>query len=235
MKIEVLFGEICNLFGDWQNVTYLRQTLPEAEFIETPLENTPFFVTGTPDLIYIGSMTEANQRRAIKALLPYADRLRELVENGTAVLATGNGGEILMKHISYVTEKIETEGLGIVDLTVKTDLFDRFNGKVLGRFEDIDIVGFQSQFSTVWGDNAKNPFIKVLRGTGYNRKGEYEGYRYKNLFVTSLLGPLLPNNPLFTEYLLKLAGEEKEAAFRPQAMAAYEQRLKEFRDPKTVF
>ena len=235
MKIEVLYGEICNLFGDWQNATYLRQTLPEAEIIETPLENTPCFVTDTPDLIYIGSMTEANQRRAIKALQPHANRLKELIENGTAVLATGNGGEILMKQIDYVTEKIKTEGLGIVDLTVKTDLFDRFNGKVLGRFEDMDIVGFQSQFSTVSGDNTKSPFLKVERGVGCNRKGEYEGWRYKNLFVTSLLGPLLPLNPLFTEYLIRLAGEEKEAAFRPQAMAAYEQRLKEFKDPKTVF
>ena len=32
-----------------------------------------------------------------------------------------------------------------------------------------------------------------------------------------------------------LTGTKAEAAFRPQAMAAYEQRLKEFRDPKTEF
>ena len=235
MKIEILFGEICNLFGDWQNVTYLKQTLPEAEFFETPLEETPYFASGAPDLIYIGSMTESNQRRAINALRPYAARLKELIESGTVLLATGNGGEILMKHISYVTEKIETDGLGLADLTVTTDLFDRFNGKVLGRFEDMDIVGFQSQFSTVSGNNSENPFIKVTRGTGYNRRSDYEGYRYKNLFVTSLLGPLLPNNPLFTEYLLRQAGTETEAAFRSEAMAAYEQRLKEFKDPKTVF
>lgn len=180
-------------------------------------------------------MTESNQRRAIQALRPYSERLKELIENGIVVLATGNGGEILMKRISYVTEKTEIDGLGLIDFTVKTDFFNRFNGKVLGRFEMIDIVGFQSQFSTISGNNNKNPFIKVTRGTGYNGRGDFEGYRHKNLFITSLLGPLLPNNPLFLEYMLRLAGIDTKAAFREEALRAYEQRLKEFQDPKTIF
>ena len=33
MKIEVLFPEFCNLFGDAYNMVYLEKTLPEAEFI----------------------------------------------------------------------------------------------------------------------------------------------------------------------------------------------------------
>ena len=35
MKIEVLFPEFCNLFGDAYNMVYLEKTLPEAEFIRT--------------------------------------------------------------------------------------------------------------------------------------------------------------------------------------------------------
>ena len=31
MKIEVLFPEFCNLFGDAYNMVYLEKTLPEAE------------------------------------------------------------------------------------------------------------------------------------------------------------------------------------------------------------
>ena len=30
MKIEVLFPEFCNLFGDAYNMVYLEKTLPEA-------------------------------------------------------------------------------------------------------------------------------------------------------------------------------------------------------------
>ena len=40
MVIEVLFQEVCNLFGDKENVTYLQATLPEAEFIFTALNDT---------------------------------------------------------------------------------------------------------------------------------------------------------------------------------------------------
>ncbi|MBQ7689523.1 MAG: hypothetical protein IJT27_09945 [Clostridia bacterium] len=235
MTVEILFSEVCNLFGDTKNVQYLKQTLPQAEFIETALTDTPYFANAAPDLIYIGGMTENTQRRVIAKLFPLKGRLQALIDAGTVILATGNAGEVFMKHISYVTERIETDGLGLVDLTVKTNLFDRFNGKVLGRFEDMDIVGFKSQFSFVYGDNEKNPFVRVQRGIGYNRKSKLEGVRINNFFCTSLLGPLLPNNPLFTEYLLKLAGADTPAAFRKEAMAAYEQRLKEFRDPTTKF
>ena len=235
MTVEILYPEICNLFGDAQNAAYLQKTLPDAEFIETALTDKPFFAENTPDIIYLGSMTERTQRLVIEKLLPLRDRLRELTENGTVMLFTGNAGEVLMKHLSYVTEGIETDGLGLLDLTVKTDLFRRVNGKVLGTFENIQIVGFRSAFSTVYGKNDDCAFIKTLRGVGYNDAPGFEGVRKNNLFCTSLLGPILPVNPLFTEYLIRLAGAEAPAAFRKEAIDAYEQRLKEFRDPKTVF
>ena len=39
MKIEVLFPEFCNLFGDAYNMVYLEKTLPEAEFIRTKIRD----------------------------------------------------------------------------------------------------------------------------------------------------------------------------------------------------
>ena len=47
MVIEILFNEVCNLFGDGQNAAYLKATLPEAEFIFTPLTDTPYFAENT--------------------------------------------------------------------------------------------------------------------------------------------------------------------------------------------
>ena len=53
---------------------------------------------------------------------------------------------------------------------------------------------------------------------------------------THMLGPLLVLNPLLTEYILSLLPVDKpRAALREEAMAAYEQRLSEFRNPKTPF
>ena len=235
MAIEILFREVCSLFGDGQNAAYLQATLPEEEFIFTALTDTPWFTDHTPDLIYIGAMSESTQRRVIEKLLPWRDRLAELIDGGTVILATGNACEVFTKHISYVSEKIETDALGLFDFTVKTDLFDRYNGKVLGTADGVTVTGFRSQFSMIDGDNSDNCFIKVERGDGIRRGSKLEGFRRNNCIGTQLLGPLLPLNPLFTEYLLRLAGKEAKAAYREEAMAAYEQRLKEFRDPKTVF
>ena len=235
MVIEILFPEVCGLYGDSQNETYLRATVPDAQFITTAITDTPYFAENDPDMILIGSMSEAIQRRVIEKLLPLKARIEALIEKGTPILATGNAGEIFAKHISYLTEKLEADGLGIFDLTVKTDLFDRYNGKVLGEFNDLTIVGFRSQFSFLYGDNTNCYFVKCIRGDGINRESKLEGMRKNNLICTEILGPILPLNPLFCEYLLSLSGISAAAAYKEAAMNAYNQRLEEFRDPNVVF
>ena len=235
MVIEILFNEVCSLFGDSQNAAYLKATLPEAEFIYTPLTETPYFVDNTPDMIYLGAMTENTQRRVLNKLMPLKARIEELVDAGVPFLATGNAADIFCRSIDYVTEEIKVDGLGIFDMEVKTDLFDRYNGKTLGEFEGMKIVGFRSQFSFIYGDNSSNYFLKCIRGDGINRESKLEGMRKNNLICTQVIGPILPLNPQFCEYFIGLTGTKAVAAFRENAMAAYEQRLKEYNDPKVAF
>lgn len=235
MVIEILFQEVCGLYGDSQNATYLEATLPDAQFIYTKLTDTPYFAENTPDLIYIGCMSESIQRRVIERLLPYRDRLSQLIDNGTPILATGNAGEIFARQIHYVTEDMIVDGLGIFELSVKTDLFKRYNSMVLGEFENQKIVGFRSQFSFLYGDNSQNYFLKCLRGDGINPQSKLEGMRKNNLICTQLLGPILPLNPLFCEYFIGLSDIAATAAFKESAMSAYMQRLSEFSDPKIPF
>lgn len=230
MIVEILFQEVCGLYGDSQNATYLQACLPDAEFIYTKLTDVPYFAEGTPDLIYIGCMSESTQRRVISKLLPLKDRLIQLINSGVVILATGNAGEIFSKHINYVTEKLKVDALGIFDLTVTTDLFNRYNDVTLGDFNGIKITGFRSQFSFLYGDNAEYPFIRCERGIGINPSSKLEGMRKNNLICTQLLGPILPLNPLFCEYLLQLCGVDTPAAYRNEAIAAYKQRLHEFQN-----
>ena len=235
MVVEILFEEVCGLYGDGQNVNFLQATLPQAQFVRTALTDEPYFAEHTPDLIYIGSMIERIQRRGIEKLRPYTARLEELVEKDVPILATGNAGEIFCKHITYKTEETEIDGLGLVDLTVETDYFNRYNGKVLADFEGMEIVGFRSQFSFMQGDNSQNYFLQVRRGDGLNKKSKLEGFRVHNLIGTNLLGPILALNPLFCEYFVGLSGAQAEAAYKDEAMDAYRQRVKEFSDPEVKF
>lgn len=234
MTVEILYGEVCNLYGDAGNIAYLRKCLPDAEIIETALQKRPAFSCKTPDLIYMGSMSEKMQELTIEKLTPYKKQLERLIEKGTAMLFTGNSMEILGSRIERDNGSC-VEGLGIIDMVTEQQMFHRYNGLVLGVFEGIKIVGFRSQFSQIYPTSAQ-PFVSVLKGRGINTGEVYEGIRINNLFCTNLLGPFLIVNPLFTEYLIKTAGVwDFTLPFIEVSIQVYENRLKEFENKKTKF
>lgn len=235
MIIEILFDEICNLYGDPQNAEYLRSTLPDAEFIRTTLDAKPYFADNRPDLILIGSMSDSMQEAVVSKLRAYKDRIIELINDNVVFLATGNACEVFCNSIENLTLETRFEGLSIFPYDIKINWFDRYNGKVLGKFENMVITGFKSQFSMIYGDNSAEPFVKIDRGIGINKNSKLEGFRRHNFFGTHILGPILPLNPQFCEYIIALAGESATAAFKEEAMDAYNQRVKEFTDPNIKF
>lgn len=79
IRIEVLYGEFANLFGDLQNVNYLKSCIPDAEVIYTGLHDKPAFADGGADFVYMGSMTENQQELVIEALTPYRKQLEEQI------------------------------------------------------------------------------------------------------------------------------------------------------------
>ena len=99
MKIEILFPELCNLYGDISNMKYLKKCLPDAEYIETAIDEEPAFVAQDVDFIYLGAMTERMQEKVIAKLLPYKERMEELIKNNVVFLFTGNSIEVLGKYI----------------------------------------------------------------------------------------------------------------------------------------
>lgn len=236
MKIELLFPDLCNLFGDNANPRYLRKCLPDAEFIETDLSQVPAFVEQNDiNLIYMGPMTESMQEKVINKLREYKERIQELIQKGTCFLMTGNSLEVFGEFIEN-EDGSRIEGLGLYQTHAKRDMMNRFNGLMLGEFQDIPIVGFKSQFAQSYGENQENYFVKVTRGPGINKDSSYEGIKMNNFIATYVLGPILILNPLFTKYLLKQMGvEEPKLAFEEAVMAAYEQRLKEFQDETIKF
>ena len=76
IRIEVLFPEIANLYGDLENISYLKKSCPEIEVVETHLVGEPCFIERTPDLIYMGTLTEKGQRLATEKLAQYKENCR---------------------------------------------------------------------------------------------------------------------------------------------------------------
>ena len=236
MLIENLFPEVCNLFGDPQNAAYLLMSAEGAEEIRTPLDGIPYFVSGRPDIILMGSMSESTQRRVTEKLRPYRDRISDLIESGCVFLMTGNALDVFCRSITYVTENIVTDGLGIFDgFEVVTDWFKRINGKIIGKCDGVTVTGFRSQFAEISGDNSQMYFVKADRGDGIRAGVPYEGIRYRNFIGTQILGPILPLNPGFTSYLIRLCGGIPHPAFEKEAVEAFDRRVEEFLDPSVKF
>lgn len=232
MKIEILFPEVANLYGDVFNMKYLQKCIPQAEFVETFLDSEPAFSTDQVEMLYMGPMTERSQELVIAKLQPYKEKLVEMIDNNVIFLITGNAFEIFGQYIEN-EDGSKIQGLGIIDTYAKRKMFQRYNSLLLGKMIDQKIVGFKNQFSHSYGDNSSNYFCQVIRGDGLNPETKFEGYRKNNFMATYILGPILIMNPDFAKYVMDLLGvEESNLVFEEQARKAYELRLREFENEK---
>ena len=224
MTVEILYPELCNLYGDMGNMDYLKRCLP-AEFRATALADEPWFVNHEVDLIYLCSMTERSQERVIRALTPYRERLAELMAAGKHFLLTGNAMEVFGKTIWDGEKTIS--GLGLLDLTARRILPKRANSLFLGDFQGTKIVGYTSRFSHM--ESSLPPLFTVEKGLGRSEGATVEGIRSGGVLGTYLLGPLLVLNPDFTRWLLDdLGAADTPLAFETEVRRAYQARLEQF-------
>ena len=150
-------------------------------------------------------------------------------------LIGGNGALYAIRRNLYTELPVKKSVMDDFFITTKILQKGYFCTFVASAIGTEQLTGFKSQFSMLYGQNNENYFVKVDRGIGINRESKLEGYKDHNLFVTQILGPILPLNPEFCEYLISLTGEKATAAFKEEAMDAYNQRVKEFSDPKIKF
>ena len=234
MKIEVLFPEVCNLYGDLANIRYLKESTDKVTVIETKLTDEPYFIENKPDLIYMGGMTEHSQELVINKLNKYKDRIKELIDENVHFLITGNAFEIFGKEIlNEDSSKINC--LGIYNTVAKRDMLHRFNSLYVGKFNDIDIVGFKSQFTHSYTEDKLNPLFNTIKSCGINPSTMNEGIRINNSMATYVIGPLLILNPLFTKWLLNEFNINTKLAFEEEAIDAYKYRLEDYMKKENIY
>lgn len=261
MKIEVLFPEIANLYGDLMNVKYLEDCIPDAEIIRTSLQMKPRFTEEEVDLVYMGTTTEQGQLLALEKLMPYRDVILKRIEEGSNFLITGNAMELFGRRIEE-DGKVVCQCLDVFPGIAKRSSINRFNSLFVGTFDPgkgnepdaakagsgdsagaadpITIVGFKSQFGHTFGESSDTQLdplamIEARRGPGMNRYAKGEGIRINNFMATYIIGPLLVLNPPFTKWLIreKLGFPIEKMAFEEAAMDCYQARVAQYEDPNT--
>lgn len=89
MKIEILYPEICTLYGDKGNTMYLQKCLPDAEFVTTGLNEKPLFLKENIDMVYMCSMSEKSQELVLDRLMQYKDEIAKMHEGWKGAFPSG--------------------------------------------------------------------------------------------------------------------------------------------------
>ena len=233
MIIEILYPELCNLYGDLANAEYLARS-SGAEVVRTSLHDAPRFLTEDVALVTMGGTTERGQTIVRDAFAPHLEGLVRRTDAGGVTLITGNALEIFGEYIENEDGSREAM-LNLFPIHSDRHMMSRYNSLYLGKLEDMDIVGFKSQFGHSYGMNGDGLF-RTVRGAGLDSSLAAEGLRRNNLMLTYLLGPLVVLNPPFAKYLLGLMGvAEPTLAFEEAAMDVYTHRLEQFSQPERGF
>lgn len=228
IKIENLYGDLCNFYGDQFNIKYLESCSDEIEIIKSSILDVPYFVNNDVDMIYLGSTSEKRQEIIIEKLKNYKERIIELINKGVVFLITGNSLEIFGSRIEN-EDGTYVDGLNIFNTVAKRKMLERHNSLFTGEIDGITILGFKSQFAFSYGDNSDCYAFKIIKGVGLSPESKYEGIRINNFIATYLLGPILLLNPDFTKYLLELLGVKNvDVKYYDVAKEAFEVRKKEF-------
>ena len=212
INILYLYPDLLNLYGDHANVSALEKYL-EARGVKVNIDRAD---TDAPidfskyHMIYVGSGTENAIDRALALLTPYREQIKDFVEDGKMLLATGTATELFGKCID--TERDSTQALGVLGYGAKRDKNRRILQDCLfesSLFEK-KTLGFVNRCSDFY--DTDNSLFTVSFGVGYDKKSKNEGFVYKNFMATTLIGPLLVRNPHVTKYvadrLFEISGDK---------------------------
>ena len=232
MKIEILYPELCCLYGDKGNTLFLQKCLPDAEFIYTQLNDQPHFLREDVDLCCMYSMSEQSQERILERLLQWREEIcRCCTDGNTLFLLLGNAMELFGQYIQR-EDGTQIEALGVFNTYSKRHAPKRFNTLVQAIFENMTLLGYTSRFSDTYGITREMAMCQVEIGTGSAPDSQLEGIRQGQVVATYLLGPLLAANPDFAKWLLRqLHIDEPHLPFEEALYESYENRRKEFQRP----
>lgn len=214
LKLSIchIYPKLLNIYGDFGNVLTLKK---RCEFREIDAEIHEFNIGDSLDiskydLYFIGGGQDKQQVEVSYELKKHEEAFKEASLNNAVFLAICGGYQLFGKYYQpHNGERLE--GINILDAyTVAGDT--RFIGNVTAEtnfLEPNTLVGFENHSGLTYLEEGTMPLAKIVVGNGNNGTDKFEGARKNNVFGTYLHGSLLPKNPHFADYLIKLALENR--------------------------
>lgn len=233
LTIGWLYPELMSTYGDRGNVICLQKRC-EWRGIKVDVKKLDvgfdYKQLATCNLLFMGGAQDTQQkivshdfsREKVKAL-------KDMVEDNAPGLYICGAYQFLGKYYKEASGNI-IDGLNILDLYTENpgENHPRLIGNVAVEANGLWqiargnkpttshllratrlLVGFENHGGRTYLGKGIKPLGKVIKGFGNNGEDKTEGAVYKNSFGSYLHGPILPKNPHFADYLIKLALEKK--------------------------
>ena len=189
------------------------------------------------DIIYIGSGSESDLLLALNDLNKRKKEIKKYIESNKYLLLTGNSMDLFGKYIKTNEDRFEALNIFdyhtefITESTFKNASTDRIVGEVKGTTKLIKekIIGFQNRCDLNY--DIKTPLFKLDQKFSNDLTNDNEGFTYKNVYATHIIGPLLIRNPYFTDYILNKLCSDKKLEYKLSdelSIKAYKKYLENF-------
>ena len=233
-----LYYDLLNLYGENANVRCIERCLKlnnikvkvDYKSIKDKIDFDHY------DLVYIGSGSEEDLLLALEDIKKRKDEIKKFIEEDKFLILTGNSMDLFGKYIE-ADKKYDALDLfkyytTFIDESVfKNASADRISGQIFAKCSLIkeEVIGFQNRCDL--NHNIKTPLFKLDSKYSNDLKNSNEGFTYKNVYATHIIGPLLIRNPYLTDYLLKKLCETKKLKYKISdelSIKAYKKYLSNF-------
>lgn len=240
INILALYYDLLNLYGDNANIRAFKKEF-ERNHVKVKVdfkslyENIDF---KKYDIIFIGSGSEENILLAIEDIKRRKEEIKKYIEQNKYIFLTGNSIDIFSKEI--IANEHIIEGSNIFDYKTKYINEKTFKNAGVGRivgecFAESNlipekIIGFQNR-GTI-NLNINDNLFKTNQNFSNSLNNNQEGFNYKNVYATHLIGPLFIRNPYLLDYFINKILSERKIKFTPNnksaAKIAYKKYLENF-------
>ena len=215
-----LYYDLLNLYGENANTRCIKRALELNKIkVNVDLKSIGDKIDFKKyDLIYIGSGSEEDLLLALDDIKTRKEELKKYIEEDKYLILTGNAMDLFGEYIE--TDK-RTNALGIFKYQTKfinESIFenastDRIVGEIKAKTKLIkqEIIGFQNRCDL--NINVKTPLFKIDKKFSNDLENENEGFTYKNVYATHIIGPLLIRNPYLTDYILSNLCKNKKLKY----------------------
>lgn len=235
-----LYYDLLNLYGENANTRCIVQELKRSNIkVKVDLKSINDKIDFEKyDIIYIGSGSEESLKLALSDILKRKDDFEKYIESNKYLILTGNSMCMFGKYIETLEEKLEALDIFKYHTKYITELLhvndasnQRIVGEVRGKTKLIkeEIIGFQNRCDYIY--DVKTPLFEVQEAYSNDGTNTKEGFTYKNVYATHIIGPLLIRNPYFTDYILKNLCKAKNLDYKIEettSKEAYKKYLENF-------